>query len=339
MRVSFKNLTSVAQLNTDALILPFFSDTARRGVAAEADKLNARSIQTAIKRGDFSGKAGEVLVIPCGSAQKTERLVLWGLGDKEKVDELLLAAQCDTLASQLHGMKFSQASIALDLPRVKGLQLEWLCRQLSLSMTRAAYRYNTTKPSQKEASTLKSLSIVGIDADSALRRAVKRGLAMGNGINLARELGNLPGNVCTPRHLASEARKLGRKYDSVNVSVLNEARMEALGMHSLLSVSAGSDEPAQLICIEYKGSKRKQAPEVLVGKGITFDTGGISLKPGAKMDEMKFDMCGAASVIGTMQAVADMQLPINVVGVVAAAENMPSGGATKPGDVVTSMSG
>ncbi|MGJ8687535.1 MAG: leucyl aminopeptidase, partial [Spongiibacteraceae bacterium] len=159
------------------------------------------------------------------------------------------------------------------------------------------------------------------------------------GINTARELGNLPGNICTPSYIANQAKALGRKHASLSVSVLDEKKMQQLGMGALLSVSAGSDQPAKLIVIEHQGAAKSVAPHVLVGKGVTFDTGGISLKPGPKMDEMKYDMCGAASVVGTLSAVAEMALKCNVVGIVAAAENMPGSKATKPGDVVTSMSG
>jgi leucyl aminopeptidase len=158
-------------------------------------------------------------------------------------------------------------------------------------------------------------------------------------MNVARELGDLPGNICTPTFLANEARKLARTHKTLTAKILSEKQMADLGMGSLLSVSAGSKEPAQLIIMEYKGAAKSQRPHVLVGKGITFDTGGISLKPGGGMDEMKFDMCGAASVFGTMNAIVELEPKINVVAIVAAAENMPSSTATKPGDIVTSMSG
>ena len=158
-------------------------------------------------------------------------------------------------------------------------------------------------------------------------------------MNTAKELANLPANICTPRYLAEQARSLAKGNANLTTQILDEKKMAELGMGALLSVSAGSDEPARLIVMNYKGGKAKQQPYVLVGKGVTFDTGGISLKPGAKMDEMKYDMGGAAGVFGTMEAISSMGLPINVVGIVGAVENMPSGGATKPGDVITSMSG
>ena len=158
-------------------------------------------------------------------------------------------------------------------------------------------------------------------------------------MNHARQLGNLPGNICTPTYLAQEANQLAKRFGKVTTTVLGEKQMQRLGMGSLLSVSAGSAQEAKLIVLQYKGAAASSKPHALVGKGITFDTGGISLKPGLAMDEMKFDMCGAASVIATIACIAELKLPINVVGVVAAAENMPGGKATKPGDIVTSMAG
>ncbi|MCV6605765.1 MAG: leucyl aminopeptidase, partial [Porticoccaceae bacterium] len=169
--------------------------------------------------------------------------------------------------------------------------------------------------------------------------AMQDGVAISNGVSAARELGNLPGNICTPTYLADQALELARDHDSVETTILDEAEMAELGMNCLLSVGHGSEQPSKLIVMHYRGGEADEKPHVMVGKGITFDTGGISLKPGASMDEMKFDMCGAASVIGAMNSVAEMGLPINVVGVVAAAENMPSGHATKPGDIVTTLSG
>src|SRR5690606_61247 len=174
-------------------------------------------------------------------------------------------------------------------------------------------------------------------------KAASRGLSLGSaiakGVNLARSLGDLPGNICTPTYLANEARRLARNQPRLSAKVLEEKQMQELGMGALLSVSAGSDQPAKLSVLEYRGGKKNDAPVALVGKGITFDTGGISLKPGAGMDEMKYDMCGAASVLGTLQTLLELQLPINVVGVIAASENMPNGRATKPREIVTSMSG
>ena len=162
--------------------------------------------------------------------------------------------------------------------------------------------------------------------------------AIAHGMKLAKDLGNLPGNICTPAYLAEQAAKMADAH-KLKVTILEEKDMEKLGMHSLLSVTRGSRQPAKLITLEYRGGDKKQKPVVLVGKGLTFDSGGISLKPGAEMDEMKYDMCGAASVLGTMQAIAEMGLKLNVVAVIPSSENMPDGAASKPGDIVTSMAG
>jgi leucyl aminopeptidase len=218
---------------------------------------------------------------------------------------------------------------------------EWMLGFLARSLTTAAYRYTETVSKPKAAMKLTRLVIntSGAIGTHAAARALREGKAIGLGVNDARNLANLPGNICTPTYLARQARKLARENARVSVTVLEEKRMRELGMGALLSVSAGSEQPARLIVMHYKGGRASSNPYVLVGKGITFDTGGISLKPGAKMDEMKFDMGGAASVLGTLRAIAELELPLNVVGIVAAAENMPSGSATKPGDVVTSMSG
>jgi len=169
--------------------------------------------------------------------------------------------------------------------------------------------------------------------------AAARGLAVAHGMDFARDLGNLPGSICTPTYLGEQALELAREFPDVKVTVLGREEIEALKMGSFLSVTAGSEEPPRFIVMEYRGNPKKQKPVVLVGKGITFDTGGISLKPGLDMDQMKFDMCGAASVFGTMRAVLELKAKVNLVGLVAACENMPSGHATKPGDIVKSMSG
>jgi leucyl aminopeptidase len=223
---------------------------------------------------------------------------------------------------------------------VKDRDGAWLLRQLGMLAETGGYRYTRTLSKPEPAPRLARLA-VGLDTKPprALSVALSEGGAIGRGMNLARELGNTPANICTPTHLAEQARALARRHTRLRCRVLDEKQMLALGMHSLLSVTAGTREPARLIVLEYRGGAKDERPYALVGKGITFDSGGISLKPGAGMDEMKFDMCGAASVLGTMQALAETAPAMNVVAVVAACENMPSGSATRPGDVVKSMAG
>src|SRR5690606_1783357 len=218
--------------------------------------------------------------------------------------------------------------------------VEWKLRAQVAAGREAAYRFEQLK-SKRDKQPVRPERVTLLVARAGAARAateVARATALANGVDLARDLGNLPGNVCTPSHLGDVAKKLGREFD-LKVEVLGEKQMQALKMFSLLAVGQGSEQPPKLIVVRYQGASSKQAPVALVGKGITFDTGGISLKPAAEMDEMKYDMCGAASVLGTLRAVAEMKLKINLVGVIAAAENMPSGRAVKPGDIVTSMSG
>jgi leucyl aminopeptidase len=205
----------------------------------------------------------------------------------------------------------------------------------------ATYRFTEQKSKADSRPKLARLTVAIADrADvEAARRGLAHAVAIADGVDLARDLGNRSPNVCTPNHLASVARELGRKYAALSVKVLGEAEIKRLGMGAFLSVTVGSDTPPRLIVMQYKGAGASVRPVALCGKGITFDTGGISLKPPPKMDEMKFDMCGAAAVIGTMASIAELRLKTNVVAIVPACENMPGGRATRPGDIVTSMSG
>lgn len=299
-----------------------------------------------LENGDFDGSLGTSLMLQGLEGVKAKRVLLVGCGDKAKLSlkearKLLVSIAKSLLSSQAKDAHLALASLAL-----AGADHYWLAERLAQELEDASYSYSTTKSTKAKASALKSISLAAPKGTSKAKidTAFANGVATGRGINCAKELGNLPGNICTPTYLAQQAIDLAKGNRALTVKVLSEKQMARLGMGSLLSVSAGSSQEAQLIVMEYKGAKVKPkadrpAPHMLVGKGITFDTGGISLKAGAAMDEMKFDMCGAASVIGTMAAVVEMALPIDIVAIVAAAENMPSGKATKPGDVVTSMSG
>jgi leucyl aminopeptidase len=203
-----------------------------------------------------------------------------------------------------------------------------------------AYRFTQMKSKNEGDSPALRRLVLNVDRAAEKRAAagLAQGLAVAHGMSLAKDLGNLPPNVCTPAYLASQARDLAKRY-RMKVTVLERADMEQLGMHTLLSVAQGSAQPPKLIVLEYRGGPKKAKPVALVGKGVTFDTGGISLKPGPEMDEMKFDMCGAASVLGTLKAVCEMKLPVNVIGVIPTTENMPGSRATRPGDIVKSLSG
>ena len=255
---------------------------------------------------------------------------LLGLGKSAELKATKLAKLAQTIIKSSQN-KFRQITVDLSaLPT----DLHYL---FALGLTQAAYAYDEFK-SKKNEFILETINLVANETvlDDAQLKLIH---AVQSGQNYARDLGNRPGNICFPEYLADQAIALAAQYpDLLKVTILNEQQMADLGMNAFLAVSKGSDRPGRIITLEYQ-AKADQAPIVLVGKGVTFDTGGISLKPGLGMDEMKFDMCGAASVLGTMQALCEAQLPIHVIGAIAAAENMPSGHATRPGDIVTTMSG
>tara|TARA_R110002072_G_scaffold170552_2_gene324215 strand:- start:156708 stop:158198 length:1491 start_codon:yes stop_codon:yes gene_type:complete len=341
--MKFQLLTGKSQdKKSDCLVLGLWEKAALATDAIGLDESLVALIATLGKSGDIKGKAGETLMVPIPGNARADRLLLVGCGEKNKLTAKAWrkAVRAAVLAINKTGAK--SATIALAQLPVKDRDASWAVSQLTMEAGNAQYRYQETKSKKADAWSLKTINIAApADADrKALDEAIRVGESTSLGMSVARELGNLPGNICTPSYLAEKATQMGLTYKSLKVKVLNEKQMEKLGMGSLLSVGRGSKEESRLIVIEHKGTtKANSKPFCLVGKGITFDTGGISLKPGAGMDEMKFDMCGAASVLGTMTTVAELNLPINVVAVIASAENMPGSMATKPGDIVTSMSG
>ncbi len=202
------------------------------------------------------------------------------------------------------------------------------------------YQFTAYKSNKETDSKVEKISIIAPETELGFAQTgLTQGKAIAEGINLTKLLADLPGNICTPTYLAQQAFELGKKYPSLDISVLEESDMEKLGMGALLSVSRGSRQPAKLITLDYRGGEKNGKPIVLIGKGLTFDAGGISLKQAPGMDEMKYDMCGGATVLGTLLAAAQMQLPLNIIGLIPASENMPDGDANKPGDILTSMSG
>ncbi|GJM14272.1 MAG: cytosol aminopeptidase [Pseudohongiella sp.] len=340
MKYSIKS-GAVDKINSDCIAVVIWNKGRLSEEAQAADKASNKGISKIIRSEDFTGKLGQTHIVYNPTGLKSKRLLLLGGGDSKKFDAknataMIAAGLKAIFASNATSIHFSLASLS-----VKDKTGPWVCQRIAQEAETASYVYNETK--SKKSKTVRAKLISVSPAKGARRKsleeALKSGSTIGSGVNRARHLGNLPGNICTPSYLADQATALGKKYASLNVKVLGEKQMLRLKMGSLLSVSAGSAEEAKLIVMEYKGAKADSKPHVLVGKGVTFDTGGISLKAGAAMDEMKFDMCGAASVIGTMAAVTQLKLPINIIGLVGAVENMPSSTATKPGDIVTSMSG
>ena len=329
----------IAEQKTPCLVLPIFEGLALNEELTAVDGACDSMITRHLALGDFSGKSGTKAELTGNT--RIQRILLVGCGDSASFDQQAQRKFAKTAAKAMAAGKYNDALVSIANLPIDAADCADLLEMLARHLCLATYVYTETLSKPKDPPALKKVTVNpgSIVPSAKAKQHLALGQAVGNGANFTRELVNLPGNVCTPSYLASQARALAKRHSKISTTVLDEKKMKELGMGSLLSVGNGSDEPSKLIVMEYKGGKAKDAPYALVGKGITFDTGGISLKPGPKMDEMKFDMGGAGAVFGALQAVADMGLTINVVGVVAAAENMPSGRATKPGDVVTSMSG
>jgi leucyl aminopeptidase len=308
--------------------------------AEQLDKAAKGQIRALVRSGDMEGKAGATRVLYRVPGVAAERVLLVGLGREKDLGEKEFGDAARAATRALLETGSADAALYLADARVRDRDSEWKARQLALAIAEGAYRFDRMKSKRADARPLKRVALVTASKrDAALmERGMRAGAAIAAGVSLTRDLGNLPPNVCTPSYLAEEALKLGREW-KIGVEVLEQKDMEKLGMGALLAVAKGSRQPPKFIVLQYSGGAKKDKPVVLVGKGITFDTGGISIKPAAEMDEMKFDMCGAASVLGALRAVAEMKLELNVVGLVPTTENMPGGNATKPGDIVKSLSG
>jgi leucyl aminopeptidase len=310
--------------------------------AAQAmDKVASGYISGILRSGDMEGKAGSALVLHNVPDTLCERVLLVGLGKEQELGDKGYFDAVRATFKALHETGAGDAALFLTEVPVKRRDTAWKVSQLVIMAAESFYRFDRLK--SKAEGTKPHLRKVMLGAISrtelaATEEALQQGLAIAEGMNLVKDLGNLAPNICTPAYLAEQAVAMARAH-KLKATILGQKDMEKLGMGSLLAVARGSRQPAQLIALEYWGRAKKEKPIVLVGKGVTFDTGGISLKPAAEMDEMKYDMCGAASVLGTIAAIVQMRLPVNVVGIIPTTENMPGGNATKPGDVVTSMSG
>ncbi len=322
------------------------SISAPRRLSPAADRLDKASrgqLRELLKQGDIDTGCGKTTLIHCPRGRiQASRILVVGCGKEKKLSPQAFDKLATAAAGILQSSGTTDALSFLTEIEVRERDLGWKCRQIVLASHNVGYRYDELKSDVKAPKRpLRKLSLASATRDDAgaMRQGVDTGTAIANGMDLARTLGNRPGNLCTPSDLAAQAKALKKTHTKLKVQILDEKDMQQLGMGALLSVSRGSRQPARLIVMQYQGADKQQKPVVLVGKGVTFDSGGISIKPGAAMDEMKFDMCGAASVFGTLSAVAELKLPVNLVGIVPATENLPDGEATKPGDVVTSMSG
>ena len=340
MEFSIKNGNPEKQRNA-CVIVGVFEHRKLSDAAAAIDEAASGYLSSLMRRGDMDGKLGSTLLVHNVPDALCDRVLLVGCGKERDFRERGYRQAVRASVKALESTGAIDAASFLAELNVKKRSLDWRIEQLVELTAEEVYRFS--HPNCKKAEEKRSLSrfVVNVPQrnDLALgEAALKRALAIASGVELAKDLGNLPGNICTPTYLAEQAQQLAKEF-SLQVEVLERAEMEKLGMGSLLSVSRGSRQPPKFIVLQYRKGKASQKPVVLIGKGITFDAGGISIKPAAEMDEMKFDMCGAASVLGTMKAVAQLELAINLVVIVPTCENLPDGDANKPGDVVTSMSG
>ena len=326
------------QISSACAIIPLF-ERQRSALTRLLDTPQQNKVEKIIKQTGFSGQFEKTLTVHTPEARH-QAVILVGLGKKNEWKRSRLRRAAAAAAEQ--AVKLDPDNIFADVLDAASQKLPHgdCIRHFATALHWAGYRYDKTKSKKAGKAKLRKcvFHAVAADADAA-RRALHQADATAYAGRLCRDLANLPGNVCTPSYLAAEARKLARTSQKIRLKVLRESDMERLGMGAFLSVSRGSREPGFLICLEYRNAAARQAPVALVGKGITFDTGGTSIKPSSAMDEMKFDMTGAASVLASVAFCARMKLKLNVVGLLACAENMPGGNASKPGDVVTTMSG
>ncbi|MBB1607523.1 MULTISPECIES: leucyl aminopeptidase [unclassified Pseudomonas] len=327
-------------LKTATLVLAVGEGRKLGTVAQAVDAASGGAIAALLKRGDLAGKVGQTLLLQALPNLKAERVLLVGAGKERELSDRQYRKLVSSVLGSLKSLGGGDAVLALGDLAVKGRDAHGKARLLVETLADGLYVFDRFKSQKADAPKLKKITLLADKADApAVEQGARQAQAIANGMALTRDLGNLPPNLCHPSFLADEAKALAKAHKNLKVEVLDEKKLRELGMGAFLAVAQGSEQPPRLIVLQYNGGKKDEAPYALVGKGITFDTGGISLKPGLGMDEMKFDMCGAASVFGTFRAVLELQLPINLVGLLACAENMPSGRATRPGDIVTTMSG
>jgi len=330
---------SLDRVKSGCIVVGAYADGALTASGDAVDAAAGGALTRAAKAGDLPTKRGGTLLMSGAVGLAAPRVLVVGLGKRDELTEKGFRDSVRAAVKALANSGAKDATFALADATVPGLVAAGLVRVTVVAAREAAFRSDALKSEREDDSRFGSIVFATDKADEATTRAaIAYGVALSNGVELTKTLGNLPPNICTPTYLAETAKRMAKDW-KLKVEVLEKKQMESLKMGSFLAVAQASAQPPKLIVLTYSGGRAKDAPVVLVGKGITFDTGGISLKPGEAMDEMKYDMCGAGSVLGTIRAVAEMGLKINVVGVIPTCENMPGGNAARPGDIVTSMSG
>jgi leucyl aminopeptidase len=329
--------TPPAEISSECLVIGFTEDGPPSPASRAVDEASGGALSRLLERGDIQTRLGKVNFIHDLPGIAAARLLAVGFGKSEKLDLPRFDRACQAAGKALRDHSLTECHVTLHDLEVKGVPADRCLRQAALAMHRANYLYTTTKPLKDDAPV--PLASATFQGTETFQEALDQASAFAAGFEKSKHLGDLPPNICNPAYLAQDAAAIAEKYDRVELEVLEEADMARLGMDSLLAVSRGSENDAKLIVLSYRGADPSQKPVVLIGKGITFDSGGLSLKTGENMMQMKYDMCGAAGVLGAFVACARLQPELNVICIVAAVENMPDGAACRPGDVLTSMSG
>ena len=323
------------------IVVGVFEPRRLSAVAEQLDRVSDGYISSLLRRGDLEGKSGQMLLLHQVPGVLSERVLLVGCGKERELDERQFKQIIQKTISTLNETGSMEAVCFLTELHVKGRDAYWKVRQAVETAQNSLYTFDQFKTNKAELRRPLRKLVFNVATRRELaigEKAVAHGLAVANGMKICRDVANMPPNICTPAYLASQARRLADSCQFITTKVIGEQQMAELGMNAYLAVARGSSNEAMMSIMEYKGHPDAK-PTVLVGKGLTFDSGGISIKPGDGMDEMKYDMCGAASVLGVMTALAELKPPINVIGVLAGAENMPDGKSYRPGDILTSMSG
>lgn len=340
MEFSTQTTTDLSQIQTEALAVGVFKEQKLSPAAEQIDQASAGALREVLAH-EFKADAKTHLVLRQLPGVQAKRVVLIGLGEQKKYNAKAHAAAENTFANYCKSASLTEAVSTLASIDTADNTLTDRARAATQAVGAANYHYDATLSKKNQSQAIAQFSLWCAPTQAAeAQTGLSQGQAIANGVSLTRLLADLPPNICTPTYLANTAKKLADEFDSIKVEVLERKQIEALKMGAFLSVAKGSDEPPVFIVIKHSPAhSTDEAPLVLVGKGLTFDAGGISLKPAANMDEMKYDMGGAASVLGSMRAVAELGLNREIIGIIAACENLPSGKANKPGDVVTSMAG
>lgn len=339
------NILTADKPSFDCLIVGVFEDGGLTPAASLIDAISANSISQHLHHGDFNGKLGTTLLLTAISALPSKRVLLVGCGNAEKLQEKAYGQIVKAAFAALENTRYQHIGFYLTELALPNRSIAWLVRDAIIKYAEVSYRFEIYKSVSKSngspKSSLESVTffVPSMQEAANCEAAIHEGTAIAAGMTLTKNLGNMPCNDCTPSFLAKEAEQLAKQHANLKTTVIDEKKLIKMGFGAFTAVSQGSPEPCKLIILEYTGGNKTAPPIALVGKGITFDTGGLSLKPAASMLEMKFDMCGAATVLGVMSAIAALKLPIHVIGALAAAENMPDGNAVKPETIVKTLSG